>query len=79
MAVLAGIGQEAVRYLSAGTKAPEGWKAAQMEKIAEAKKPGGLVRWDVSGWAGRAGGGGAVVGRVGSAGGWLLDWSAGPP
>jgi len=36
---------DALQYLSAGTKAPAGWKATRLAEIAAAKKPSGLVRF----------------------------------
>lgn len=45
MAGLASAGTEAVGYLAAGTKAPKGWKAAKLELVEAARKPGGIVRF----------------------------------
>lgn len=36
---------EAVHFLASGTKAPDGWKARQMARIDEARKPSAIVRW----------------------------------
>jgi hexosaminidase len=42
---LSAVGQEAMRILAAGGKAPTGWKAKQTQALDEEKKPGGLVRF----------------------------------
>lgn len=45
MASLSALAQEAIGYLSAGKKAPAGWKTAATAKLAEAKKPSAIVRF----------------------------------
>ncbi len=45
MPALAQTAIDALSFVSAGTKAPAGWKVQQMALIAEAKKPGGIVRF----------------------------------
>lgn len=47
LAALAGAGSDAIGYLSAGTKAPAGWKAKAARAVEEARKPGGIVRFTI--------------------------------
>jgi hexosaminidase len=42
---LAKVGSEALGYLKAGSKPPRGWSEQQLQVIADAEKPGGLVRF----------------------------------
>lgn len=42
---LAKTANEAIHFLSSGTKAPSGWKAAKLAQIQEAKKPSAVVRF----------------------------------
>lgn len=42
---LAKTGLEAVRFLSSGAKAPDGWKTSKLAEIEAAKKPAGIVRF----------------------------------
>lgn len=43
--LLAAAGTQAINLLATGGKAPAGWKAAQLALLAEAAKPGALVRY----------------------------------
>ena len=45
MPALAQAGVDALGFVSAGTKAPAGWKAEKLALIADAKKPSGIVRF----------------------------------
>ncbi len=45
LAGLASAGIEAVGYLSAGTRAPAGWRASKAGLLNAAKQPGGIVRF----------------------------------
>lgn len=45
LAELTSIARQALEMLSSGKRAPAGWKAHAAEKIAEAKKPGAIVRF----------------------------------
>ena len=44
---LADAGVEALGYISAGTRAPTGWKSSKTELLAAAKQPGGIVRFTI--------------------------------
>jgi hexosaminidase len=43
---LAAAGEQALRFIAEGKKAPDDWEAKSLQVIEEAKKPSGLVRFD---------------------------------
>jgi hexosaminidase len=45
LTALTAAGQEALRYLAEGKKAPSGWKAKRIADIEEAKKQNALVQF----------------------------------
>ena len=42
---LAGVGSEALGYLKSGSRPPKGWSEQQLQVIADAEKPAGMVRF----------------------------------